>query len=114
MSSMLLQMVQNSYITKVLPNSVKFYLPRTEGYLDIVKEIASQYGSMSLIEFDGYFEGRFEPVKYTRVEVHTTSIDEQDIVEYANVIRAKLRQESLALEFNNKLILVIKNEQTNN
>jgi hypothetical protein len=53
-------------------------------------------------------------VKYTRVEVHTTSIDEQDIVEYANVIRAKLRQESLALEFNNKLILVIKNEQTNN
>lgn len=110
MSSMLLQMVQNSYITKVLPNSVKFYLPRTEGYLDIVKEIASQYGSMSLIEFDGYFEGRFEPVKYTRVEVHTTSIDERDIVEYANVIRAKLRQESLALEFNNKLILVIKNE----
>jgi hypothetical protein len=114
MSSLILQMVQNSYITKVLPNSVKFYLPRTEGYLDIVKEIASQYGSMSLIEFDGYFEGRFEPVKYTRVEVHTTSIDEQDIVEYANVIRAKLRQESLALEFNNKLILVIKNEQTNN
>lgn len=114
MSSMILQMVQNSYITKVLPNSVKFYLPRTEGYLDIVKEIASRYGSMSLIEFDGYFEGRFEPVKYTRVEVHTTSIDEQDIVEYANVIRAKLRQESLALEFNNKLILVIKNEQTNN
>jgi hypothetical protein len=111
---MILQMVQNSYITKVLPNSVKFYLPRTEGYLDIVKEIASRYGSMSLIEFDGYFEGRFEPVKYTRVEVHTTSIDEQDIVEYANVIRAKLRQESLALEFNNKLILVIKNEQTNN
>lgn len=107
-------MVQNSYITKVLPNSVKFYLPRTEGYLDIVKEIASQYGSMSLIEFDGYIEGRFEPVKYTRVEVHTTSIDEQDIVEYANGIRAKLRQESLALEFNNKLILVIKNEQTNN
>jgi hypothetical protein len=114
MSFMILQMVQNSYITKVLPNSVKFYLPRTEGYLDIVKEIASQYGSMSLIEFDGYFEGRFEPVKYTRVEVHTTSIDEQDIIEYANVIRAKLRQESLALEFNNKLILVIKNEQTNN
>jgi hypothetical protein len=114
MSFMILQMVQNSYIPKVLPNSVKFYLPRTEGYLDIVKEIASQYGSMSLIEFDGYFEGRFEPVKYTRVEVHTTSIDEQDIIEYANVIRAKLRQESLALEFNNKLILVIKNEQTNN
>jgi hypothetical protein len=53
MSFMILQMVQNSYITKVLPNSVKFYLPRTEGYLDIVKEIASQYGSMSLIELTG-------------------------------------------------------------
>lgn len=65
---------------------------------------------MSLIEFDGYFEGRFEPVKYTRVEVHATTVDEQDIVKYANVIRARLRQDSLALEFNNKLILVIKNE----
>jgi hypothetical protein len=105
----LLSMVEESYITKVLPNSVKFYLPRMEGYLDIVKEIASQYGSMSLIEFDGYFEGRFEPVKYTRVEVHTTTVDEKDIVKYANVIRSRLRQESLALEFNNKLILVIKN-----
>ena len=110
MFSKLLLMVEESYVTKVLPNSVKFYLPRTEGYFDIVKEIASQYGSMSLIEFDGYFEGRFEPVKYTRVEVHTTTVDEQDIVKYANVIRTRLRQESLALEFNNKLILVIKNK----
>ena len=77
MFSKYLSMVEESYITKVLPNSVKFYLPRTEGYFDIVKEIASQYGSMSLIEFDGYFEGKFEPVKYTRVEVHTTTVDEQ-------------------------------------
>jgi hypothetical protein len=49
-------------------------------------------------------------VKYTRVEVHTTTVDEQEIVKYANVIRTRLRQDSLALEFNNKLILVIKNE----
>ncbi|HEY7110651.1 MAG TPA: hypothetical protein VH415_14595 [Nitrososphaeraceae archaeon] len=104
-------MTNENYITKVLPNSVKFYLPRTEGYFDIVKEIASQYGSMSLIEFDGYFEGKFEPVKYTRVEVHTVTVDENDIVKYANTIRSKLKQESLALEFNNKLILVIKNER---
>jgi hypothetical protein len=110
MFSKLLSMVEESYITKVLPNSVKFYLPRTEGYFDIVKEIASQYGSMSLIEFDGYFEGKFEPVKYTRVEVHTTTVDEKAIVKYANMIRTRLRQDSLALEFNNKLILVIKNE----
>ena len=101
-------MIEEKYATKVLPNSVKFYLPRTEGYLDIVKEIASQYGSMSLIEFDGYFEGRFEPVKYTRIEVHTTAVDENNIVKYANTIRSKLNQESLALEFNNKLILVSK------
>jgi hypothetical protein len=88
-------MVEESYITKVLPNSVKFYLPRTEGYFDIVKEIAAQYGSMSLIEFDGYFEGKFEPVKYTRVEVHTTAVDEQAIVKYANMIRTRLRQDLL-------------------
>jgi hypothetical protein len=64
-------MVTNTYEVKALPNSIKFYLPRVEGYLDVVREIASRYGSMSLIEFDGYFEGKFEPIKYTRVEVHT-------------------------------------------
>jgi hypothetical protein len=63
---------------------------------------------MYLIEFDGYFEGKFEPVKYTRVEALTITVDEQDIVKYANTIRSRLRQKSLALEFNNKLILVIK------
>ena len=56
-------MVTNTYEVKALPNSIKFYLPRVEGYLDVVREIASRYGSMSLIEFDGYFEGKFEPIK---------------------------------------------------
>ncbi len=99
-------MVKKTYEIKALPNSVKFYLPRVEGYLDIVREIASHYGSMSLIEFDGYFEGKFEPVKYTRVEVHTRRVGERNITEYANTVRVKLGQKSLALEVNNKLILV--------
>ena len=76
--------------------------------MDVVKEIVLRYGSMSLIEFDGYFEGKFEPVKYTRLEVHTANANEQQITEYANRIRAKLKQSSLAFEFNNKLLLVIK------
>lgn len=101
-------MVEKGYLTKVLPHSIKFYLPRTEGYMDIVKEIASRYGSMSLIEFDGYFEGKFEPAKYTRLEVHTEELKEQPVIEYANDIRIKLRQNSLAVEFDNKLILVVK------
>ena len=102
-------MVTNTYEVKALPNSIKFYLPRVEGYLDVVREIASRYGSMSLIEFDGYFEGKFEPIKYTRVEVHTTR---KNIIEYANAVRVKLEQKSLALEFNNKLILVNETETT--
>lgn len=101
-------MTKKSYITKVLPHSIKFYLPRTEGYMGVVKEIVSKYGSMSLIEFDGYFEGKFEPVKYTRLEVHTAEAEETNIIEYANKIRSKLKQHSLAVELNNKLILVIK------
>jgi hypothetical protein len=101
-------MVKQGYLTKVLRHSIKFYLPRTEGYMDIVKEIASKYGSMSLIEFDGYFEGKFEPVKYTRLEVHTEELIEQTVIDYANDIRIKLRQNSLAIEFDNKLILVVK------
>jgi hypothetical protein len=76
--------------------------------MDVVREIVSRYGSMSLIEFDGYFEGKFEPVKYTRLEVHTANVNEQQIIEYANKIRAILKQTSLAIEFNNKLILVTK------
>jgi hypothetical protein len=31
--------------------------------------MASKYGGMSLMEFDGYFEGKFEPVKYVRAEI---------------------------------------------
>ena len=77
--------------------------------MDVVKEIVSRFGSVSLIEFDGYFEGKFEPVKYTRLEVHTEIIEERDVIEYANKIRIRLKQNSLAFEFNNKLILVVKN-----
>jgi hypothetical protein len=52
---------------RTFQNSVKFYLPRLEGYLETIRTIADMYGSMSLVELDGYFEGKFEPVKYTRV-----------------------------------------------
>jgi hypothetical protein len=91
---------------KVFKDSVKFYLPRVEGYLEIVREMASRYKGMSLIEFDGYFEGKMEPTKYTRVEIHTNDMDEKKITEMANQIRIRLKQKSLAFEFNNKLILV--------
>ena len=101
-------MVEEFYTTKVLPHSINFYLPRTEGYMDVVKEIASKYGSMSLIEFDGYFEGKFEPEKYTRLEVHAEIMEEQQIIEYANKIRKRLKQNSLGLEVDNKMILVVK------
>jgi hypothetical protein len=95
-----------SYTVRILRDSVKFYLPRVEGYLEIVRNMASEYGDLSLIEFDGYFQGKFEPVKYTRVEIHTNDIDEEKMTEYANAIRLKLNQESLAFEYNNRLILV--------
>jgi hypothetical protein len=101
-------MTNESFVTKVLPDSIKFYIPRTEGFMDVVREIVSRYGSMSLIEFDGYFEGKFEPVKYTRLEVHTANVNEQQTIEYANKIRAILKQTSLAFELNNKLVLVTK------
>src|SRR3712207_9416420 len=96
----------NNINVKVLSDSIKFYLPRVEGYLEIVRDLASQYGALSLIEFDGYFEGKFEPVKYTRAEIHTNDIDEQCMIKAANDIRIALKQKSLAFEFNNKLILV--------
>ena len=95
-----------SYKVRILQDSVKFYLPRVEGYLEIVRNMASKYGAMSLIEFDGYFQGKFEPVKYTRVEIHTNNIDEEVMTEYANTIRLKLNQDSLAFEYNNRLVLV--------
>jgi hypothetical protein len=96
----------DKFSVETFKDSVKFYLPRVEGYLEIVRGMASKYGGMSLIEFDGYFEGKFEPVKYTRVEVHTNDIDEQCMIKAANDIRIALKQKSLVFEFNNKLILV--------
>jgi hypothetical protein len=78
-----------SYKVRILQDSVKFYLPRVEGYLEIVRNMASKYGAMSLIEFDGYFH-----------------IDEEIMTEYANTIRLKLNQDSLAFEYNNRLVLV--------
>ena len=91
---------------KVFNDSVKLYLPRVEGYLEVIREMAAKYGGMSLIEFDGYFEGRFEPVKYMRVEIHTNDINEKQMTEAADKIRTRLNQKSLAFEFNNRLILV--------
>lgn len=43
-------------ILKILANSVKFYLPRVEGYQEVVRNVASKYSGTSLLEFDGYFE----------------------------------------------------------
>ena len=60
---------------------------RLEGYSEVVRTIADEYGNMSLIEFDGYFEGKLEPVKYTRVEVHTDEVDEEKIISFADRIR---------------------------
>jgi hypothetical protein len=94
---------------KVLFDSIKFYLPRVEGYLEVVRNMASKYGGMSLIEFDGYFEGKFEPVKYIRAEIHTSNIDERNMINFANKVRLKLKQKSLAIEFNNRLILISEN-----
>ena len=91
---------------EILQNSVKFYLPRLEGYLETVRTIADMYGSMSLIELDGYFEGKIEPVKYTRVEVHTNESVKDKITDFANKIRINLNQTSLAYEFNNHFVLV--------
>ena len=99
-------MVNDEFSVKILNDSVKFYLPRVEGYLEIVREMAAKYGGMSLIEFDGYFHGKFEPVKYTRIEIHTNGVNETQMMETANRLRIALRQKSLAFEFNNKLILV--------
>src|ERR671930_1159720 len=96
----------DDYTIKILNDSIKFYLPRVEGYLEIVRNMASKYGGMSLIEFDGYFEGKFEPVKYTKVEIHTNDIDEHYMTATANEIRIALKQKTFAFEFNNKFILV--------
>lgn len=95
-----------NYKVKILKNSIKYYLPRVEGYLEVIRKLTSDYSGMSLIEFDGYFEKRFEPVKYVRAEVHTDEIDEEKIIEFTNNIRKMLKQKSLAIEYNNQLMLV--------
>ena len=70
--------------------------------METVRTIAEMYGSMSLVELDGYFEGKFEPVKYTRGG-DTNEPVEDKITDFANKIRIKLNQTSLAYEFNNQL-----------
>ena len=47
----------DDFKVEVLSDSVKFYLPRVEGYLEVVRDMASNYMGMSRIEFDCYFEG---------------------------------------------------------
>ncbi|MDW0149941.1 MAG: hypothetical protein QOK71_02920 [Nitrososphaeraceae archaeon] len=94
------------YKIKIFNDSIKFYLPRVEGYNDIIKDITLKYGALSIFEFDGYFEGKFEPTKYIRVEIHTNDVNTEKMIEFANEVRIKLKQTSLAFEFNNNLILV--------
>ena len=94
------------YVIKVFNDSVKFYLPRVEGYLEVIRDMAAKYGGMSLIEFDGYFEGRFEPVKYMRLEIHTNDMEQKEMIREGESIRNRLRQKSLALEYNNTLVLI--------
>ncbi len=95
-----------NYKIKILNNSVKYYLPRVEGYLEVIRTLASIHSGMSLIEFDGYFEKRFEPIKYVRAEVHMDETNKEKIIESANNIRKMLNQKSLAIEYNNQLILI--------
>lgn len=89
-----------------LRNSIKFYLPRIEGYLEVVKRLSSEFEGMTLIEFDGYFEKKIEPTKYVRVEVHKNKLNEKSLIKQANDIRKILKQKSIAIEINNEMILV--------
>jgi hypothetical protein len=89
--------LSRDFKVKVLFDSIKFYLPRVEGYLEVVRDMASKYGGMSLIEFDGYFEG------------NTSNIDEHNMISFANKVRLKLKEKSLAIEFNNRLIQISEN-----
>ena len=42
--------IKNQYMQiKILRNSIKFYLPRLEGYSEIIRTIADEYGNMSLM-----------------------------------------------------------------
>jgi hypothetical protein len=96
----------DGFDVEILSDSIKFYLPRVEGYPEVIRDISSKYRGMSLIEFDGHFEGKFEPIKYIRAEIHTSNIDEHNMINFANDISLRLRQKSLAIEFNNRLILI--------
>jgi len=87
-------------------NSIKFYLPRKEGYLEVVKKLSNEFEGMTLIEFDGYFENKIEPTKYVRVEVHKNKLTEKDLIKQANDLRKILKQKSIAIEINNEMILV--------
>lgn len=89
-----------------LKNSIKFYLPRKEGYLEVVKKLSNEFEGMTLIEFDGYFENKIEPTKYVRVEVHKNKLNEKSLVKQANDLRKILKQKSIAIEINNEMILV--------
>ena len=89
-----------------LRNSIKFYLPRIEGYLEVVKKLSSEFEGMTLIEFDGYFEKKIEPTKYVRVEVHKNRLNEKSLIKLANELRLILKQKSIAIEINNEMILV--------
>ena len=89
-----------------LRNSIKFYLPRIEGYLEVVKKLSGEFEGMTLIEFDGYFEKKIEPTKYVRVEVHKNRLNEKSLIKLANELRMILKQKSIAIEINNEMILV--------
>ncbi|WP_458721178.1 hypothetical protein [Candidatus Nitrosocosmicus sp. R] len=89
-----------------LRNSIKFYLPRIEGYLEVVKKLSGEFEGMTLIEFDGYFEKKIEPTKYVRVEVHKNKLNEKSLIKLANELRMILKQKSIAIEINNEMILV--------
>ena len=89
-----------------LRNSIKFYLPRIEGYLEVVKKLSSEFEGMTLIEFDGYFEKKIEPTKYVRVEVHKNKLNEKSLIKQANDLRKILKQKSTAIEINNEMLLI--------
>jgi hypothetical protein len=89
-----------------LRNSIKFYLPRKEGYLEVVKKLSNEFEGMTLIEFDGYFENKIEPTKYVRVEVHKNKLNEKGLIKQANDLRKILKQKSISIEINNEMILV--------
>ena len=101
-------MTKNSkgFRVQKLKNSIKFYLPRKEGYLEVVKKLSNEFEGMTLIEFDGYFENKIEPAKYVRVEVHKNKLNEKILIKQANDLRKILKQKSIAIEINNEMILV--------